>query len=301
MSLLFRESASSVAARILEGSLALHLTENFRHLHGRTAGQSEVRSWERSLPALVNALMDAGLGEVEVLIEYGLPLTSKRADAVLAGVHPTTGEPSYVVVELKQWSAAYPEEDEPLLCRIDAYPQPVLNPVEQVRGYCDYLLSFNGALERMPKALAGVAFLHNATESRIAGLWGIQEDEHGRMYTGEQRGEDDTGQRDRLADPQHVQSAADSGHGRHDHLFDGPGDARKAALAGKADTTADGTGSSPKHFSPSELSWSCPTGERLGCSPASTRRGTVRESTACGSRTEADESGCTPGRITAAL
>ncbi|MER6497965.1 DUF2075 domain-containing protein [Streptomyces sp. NPDC001455] len=188
ISLLFRESAASVAARILEGSLALHLTENFAHLHGRRPAQAEIRSWERSLPALVNALIEAGLDEVEVIIEYSLPLTSKRADAVLAGVHPTTGEPSYVVVELKQWSAAYPVEDEPLLCRIDAYAEPVLNPVEQVRGYCEYLLSFNAALERMPESLAGVAFLHNATESRTAGLRDVKEDLHGLMYTGDQRG-----------------------------------------------------------------------------------------------------------------
>lgn len=186
--LLFRESAASVAARLLEGSLALHLTENFRHQHGRSPAQAEIRSWERSLPALVNALIEAGLDEVEVLVEYSLPLTSKRADAVLAGVHPTTGEPSYVVVELKQWSAAYPEEDEPLLCRIDAYAQPVLNPIEQVRGYCEYLQSFNGALERMPNSLAGVAFLHNATEFQIAGLRTVEENQYGRMYTGEQRG-----------------------------------------------------------------------------------------------------------------
>ncbi|MFG2131558.1 DNA/RNA helicase domain-containing protein [Streptomyces sp. NPDC048751] len=186
--MLFRESAVSVAARILEGSLALHLTENFRHRHGRRPAAAEIRSWERSLPALVNALMEAGLDDVEILVEYSLPLTSKRADAVLAGVHPTTGEPSYVVVELKQWSAAYPEEDEPLLCRIDAYTQPVLNPIEQVRGYCEYLLSFNGALERMPRSLTGVAFLHNATEFGVAGLREVTEDQHGRLYTGEQRG-----------------------------------------------------------------------------------------------------------------
>ena len=186
--MLFRESAASVAARILEGSLALHLIENFGHQHGRRPGASEVRSWERSIPALANALVEAGLGDVEVMLEYSLPLTSKRADAILAGVHPTTGEPSYVVVELKQWSAAYPEEDEPLLCRIDAYTQPVLNPIEQVRGYCEYLLSFNGALERMPKSLAGVAFLHNATEFGVAGLREVTEDQQGRMYTGEQRG-----------------------------------------------------------------------------------------------------------------
>ncbi|WP_370256981.1 DNA/RNA helicase domain-containing protein [Streptomyces sp. V4I8] len=186
--MLFRESAASVAARILDGSLALHLTENFRHQHGRRPALAEIRSWERSLPALVNALIEAELDNVEVLVEYSLPLTSKRADAVLAGVHPTTGEPSYVVVELKQWSTAYPEEDEPLLCRIDSYTEPVLNPIEQVRGYCEYLLSFNGALERMPQSLAGVAFLHNATEFGVAGLRGVEEDQHGRMYTGEQRG-----------------------------------------------------------------------------------------------------------------
>ncbi|WP_345010567.1 DUF2075 domain-containing protein [Streptomyces shaanxiensis] len=186
--MLFRESAASVAARILEGSLALHLTENFRHQHGRRPALAEIRSWERSLPALVNALIEAELDNVEVLVEYSLPLTSKRADAILAGVHPATGEPSYVVVELKQWSTAYPEEDEPLLCRIDSYAEPVLNPIEQVRGYCEYLLSFNGALERMPQSLAGVAFLHNATEFGVAGLRGVEEDQHGRMYTGEQRG-----------------------------------------------------------------------------------------------------------------
>ncbi|MFE4450905.1 DNA/RNA helicase domain-containing protein [Streptomyces sp. NPDC056796] len=187
-SLLFRESAATVAARNLEGTLALHLMENFQHAHGRRPGASEVRSWERSLPALTGALLDAGLDDVEMLIEYSLPLTSKRADVILAGVHPSTGEPSYVVVELKQWSQAYAEEEDPLLCRIDAYPRPVLNPIEQVRGYCSYLLSFNGALEQTPEAVAGVAFLHNATEFGISSLREVPEDLQGRLYTAEQRG-----------------------------------------------------------------------------------------------------------------
>ncbi|MFF3607083.1 DNA/RNA helicase domain-containing protein [Streptomyces sp. NPDC002463] len=186
--MLFRESAASVAARTLEGSLALLLIENFRHKHSHQPGTSEVRSWKRSLPALANALVEAGLGEVEVMVEYGLPLTSKRADAILAGVHPTTGEPSYVVVELKQWSEAYSVEEDPLLCTIDAYTHPVLNPIEQVRGYCEYLLSFNAAVERTPESVAGVAYLHNATETRIASLRTLPETLHGRMYTGDQRG-----------------------------------------------------------------------------------------------------------------
>ncbi|MFF1832998.1 DNA/RNA helicase domain-containing protein [Streptomyces sp. NPDC058231] len=186
--MLFRESAATVAARNLEGMLTLHLMENFQHAHGHRPGASEVRSWERSIPALTGALLDAGLSDVEMLIEYSLPLTSKRADVILAGFHPSTGEPSYVVVELKQWSQAYTEEEDPLLCRIDAYPRPVLHPIEQVRGYCSYLLSFNGALERAPESVAGVAFLHNATEFGISSLREIPEDLQGRMYTAEQRG-----------------------------------------------------------------------------------------------------------------
>ncbi|MGW1116276.1 DNA/RNA helicase domain-containing protein [Streptomyces tanashiensis] len=186
--MLFRESAASVAARTLEGSLALLLVENFRHKHSHRPGSSEVRSWERSLPALANALVEAGLGDVEVMVEYGLPLTSQRADAILAGVHPSTGEPSYVVVELKQWSEAHPEEENPRLCRIDAYAHPVLNPIEQVRGYCEYLLSFNGAVERTPESVAGVAYLHNATEFGVGSLRTVPETLHGRMYTGEERG-----------------------------------------------------------------------------------------------------------------
>ncbi|MCX5611690.1 DUF2075 domain-containing protein [Streptomyces sp. NBC_00047] len=187
--MLFRESAASLADRTrLEGRLAELLTENFLHRHGHRPHASEVRSWERSIPALTNALVEAGLGEVEMLLEYGLPLTSKRADAVLAGVHPASGEPSYVVVELKQWSEAHPEEDDPLRCRVPSYKDPVLNPIEQVRGYCDYLVSFNGALERNPDSVTGVAFLHNATEFGVAGLREVEEDNRGRMFTGDQRG-----------------------------------------------------------------------------------------------------------------
>lgn len=132
--MLFRESAASIAARALDSSLYLHLTEQFVHMHGYRPGAAELRSWERSIPALMAALNDAGLGDVEVMLEYALPLNSKRADAILAGVHPTTGEPSYVVVELKQWSQALPNEDDPTLCHVDAYAHPVLNPIEQVRG-----------------------------------------------------------------------------------------------------------------------------------------------------------------------
>ncbi|ALC19466.1 DNA/RNA helicase domain-containing protein [Streptomyces pristinaespiralis] len=186
--MLFRASATSVAARALDSSLFLHLTERFVHMHGYRPGASEVRSWERSIPVLAATLNDAGLGDVEMMLEYALPLNSKRADVVLAGVHPVTGEPSYVVVELKQWSQALPHEDDPTLCHVDAYAHPVLNPIEQVRRYSEYLVNFNGAVADHGHRVNGVAFLHNATEFGVSGLREIERDGRGLLFTGERRG-----------------------------------------------------------------------------------------------------------------
>ncbi|MFK4071661.1 DNA/RNA helicase domain-containing protein [Streptomyces sp. NPDC029674] len=186
--MLFRASAKTVAAMALDSSLYLHLTEQFTHMHGYRPSPSEARSWERSIPALTAALNDAGLGDVEVLLEYALPMNSKRADAVLAGIHPRTGDPSYVVVELKQWSDVVPDEDDPVLCHVAAYTQPVLNPIEQVRRYCTYLVNFNGAVAGHPERVGGVALLHNATEFDVAALREIESDQWGQLFAGDTRG-----------------------------------------------------------------------------------------------------------------
>ncbi|MBY8341641.1 DUF2075 domain-containing protein [Streptomyces spinosirectus] len=186
--MLFRASAKTIAAMALDSSLYLHLTEQFSHLHGYQPSPSEARSWERSVPTLTAALIDAGLGDVEVMLEYALPMNSKRADAILAGVHPRTGAPSYVVVELKQWSDVVPDEDDPVLCHVVSYAQPVLNPIEQVRRYCEYLVNFNGAVADHPERVAGVAFLHNATEFDVGALREIESDEWGQLFAGDSRG-----------------------------------------------------------------------------------------------------------------
>ncbi|MBL1103300.1 DUF2075 domain-containing protein [Streptomyces sp. 5-8] len=207
--MLFRASAETVAVMALDGSLFLHLTDQFAHMHGYRPGHSEVRSWERSIPVLAAALNDAGLGEVEVMLEYALPLNSKRADVVLAGVHPVTGEPSYVVVELKQWSQVLPDEDDPTLCHVERYGHPVLNPIEQVHRYCDYLVNFNGAVAEHGHRVNGVAFLHNATEFGVAGLREIERDGRGLLFTGQRRGEFLDHLRSRLSDRHPGARAAD--------------------------------------------------------------------------------------------
>ncbi len=57
------------------------------------AGPGERRSWRGSLPVLARDLVEAGLGDVEIIVEHRLPLSSKRVDAIIAGRHPETGQP----------------------------------------------------------------------------------------------------------------------------------------------------------------------------------------------------------------
>lgn len=158
---------------------------------GRRPSPSEIRSWERSLPIVAHDLIQAGLDQVEVLVEMGLPLTSKRMDVVLAGQHPRTRQASYVVIELKQWSRAEPWEGDPQLVTVDGAPGgPRLHPVAQVRGYCDYLIDFTKSLHDADDAAAGVAYLHNVTDERaVRRLYDYPQDDRGRLFTGTRRSE----------------------------------------------------------------------------------------------------------------
>lgn len=170
--------------------LAEAIAEHVRATTGRRPSPSEFKSWQRSLPVLARDLADAGLHRVEMLVEYKLPLTSRRVDVVLAGVHPRTGEDSYVVVELKQWSRAEPSESGEHLVIVEGMPGgETLHPAEQVRRYCEYMCDFLGALNGKPNAVHGAAYLHNAMDLDVDGLSEQVRDERSRMFTKQRRGE----------------------------------------------------------------------------------------------------------------
>lgn len=173
-------------------------------------GESERRSWRNSLPVLADDLREAGLGGVQVLMEHRLPLTSKRADVILAGVHPKTGRHSYVVVELKQWSHAKRWGDsETLLDVAGARYRPVLHPSLQVDGYVDYLRDFVSVLAAAPESITGAAYLHNADERGIEALRGSHVPSSARLFTGQKRGDLHEFLRSRLAPDSGIRAADD--------------------------------------------------------------------------------------------
>jgi hypothetical protein len=187
---LLRQSASGLRSMLESPSAVEQMTARLLATTGRRPAAGELRAWKASLPVLANDLVSEGLGGVEVLVEQQLPLTSRRIDAVLVGVHPRTGAPSYVLVELKQWSAARAFSGDSELVRIDAYGErPVLHPLVQVAGYRDYLLDFLPGLEGDGERVAAVAYLHNATDHGVADLRSGSPEPLVRMFTGQRKGD----------------------------------------------------------------------------------------------------------------
>ena len=186
---LIRTTADRVREMVPE-SLVEQLLEQMLYRTGRRAAPAEQTSWRRSLPLFAADLADAGLGDVEMLVEYHLPLTSERADVVLAGTHPQTGQASYVVVELKQWSAAYAFEGAPEILEVPGVPGgPRLHPVIQVRRYCEYLLGFARVLAERPDSVAGMAYLHNASDpALVKDLLAVPVSTTGRLFTAADKG-----------------------------------------------------------------------------------------------------------------
>lgn len=150
-------------------------------------GMSELVSWQHSLLQFLKDLVDGGLGVVEVLLEHQLPNSPKRMDAVLCGVHPETGAPSYVVVELKQWSRV--ENATEKLVQISGYSDAILHPVEQVRWYCQYLVDMTPELAELPGAVHGIAYLHNARSADVQELNKFNPTDFGRLFTKDSRSE----------------------------------------------------------------------------------------------------------------
>lgn len=143
--------------------IAEKLRSGFQTSFGSNASKSEVQSWRNSLRALALVLSRAKLTELGVLLEYKLPLTSKRVDCILCG-YDKSGEPSVVIIELKQWeeckAAEGPNE---VISFVNGGDRERLHPSEQARRYKQSLEDSHEAFYKdIPVIKAhACAFLHN--------------------------------------------------------------------------------------------------------------------------------------------
>lgn len=123
---------------------------------------SEVRSWRESLRALSQVFNEANLDDHGVILEYQLPLTSKRLDCLITG-HDDDRRHKAVIVELKQWEASELTEGEDLVRTfVGGAQRDVLHPCAQANQYRRYLADGHEAFHGDdPIGLSACAYLHN--------------------------------------------------------------------------------------------------------------------------------------------
>lgn len=143
----------------------------FRQYYGHDPSISESNSWRSSLMMLSSVGQLASLDDHGILIEYQLPLASKRLDALITG-HSCDSRQQALVIELKQWEACkHADGANQVVTFIGGREREVNHPSAQVKGYVDYVRDVHSAFQGDDAvSLAGCAFLHNYDLQRDAVL-----------------------------------------------------------------------------------------------------------------------------------
>lgn len=154
---------SAIASRLADAFLA-----HFR----RKASDAEYHSWQNSLRALSGVIEIGGLYDNGILLEYQLPLSSLRLDAMLTG--RDAAREQAVIVELKQWNrCAAGSTGELLQTWVGGGQREVLHPSVQVNQYRRYLADGHEAFHGdMRVSLEACAYLHNYLPEEADPLFG---------------------------------------------------------------------------------------------------------------------------------
>ncbi len=134
----------------------------FRHYRYEPP-QSEVRSWQNSLKAMSLVFTSCGFDDQGVMLEYRLPLSSKRLDCVVCA-EDGARRPNAVIVELKQWETCGESSGDNLVTTwIGGRERDTLHPSAQVGQYKRFLESTSTVFYEgdPPVGLAACAYLHN--------------------------------------------------------------------------------------------------------------------------------------------
>lgn len=134
---LYEDTVYEFKRDVQANKLADKLATNFKTYYNREAGVREYRSWQQSLNFLKNSLEMADLVDNQIIIEYELPYSSCRIDAILFG-KGNNGKDNVIVIELKQWSSenVYDCETEGnIIVNYGTFTKEQAHPSIQVQGY----------------------------------------------------------------------------------------------------------------------------------------------------------------------
>ena len=143
--------------------IAERLREAFFAYYRYNPSPAEVNSWRNSLRAMTDVLDIASLHDHGILLEYQLPLSSKRIDCMVCGRDNTDADQA-VIVELKQWERCEAAEPDKLVRSwVGGRQREILHPSVQAGQYRQYLEDTHTAFYEGPTPiqLSACSYLHN--------------------------------------------------------------------------------------------------------------------------------------------
>jgi len=150
---------------IMNGVIASKLDILFQEYGVHRESRAEFNSWASSLPRIGLIVGNSGISDdVQVALEYQIPLTSKRVDFMIAGNDGTRD--NVVIVELKQWEDCQATSRENVVIAFTGGAnREVAHPSQQAYSYAKLIENFNESIRENNIGLVPCAYLHNYREA----------------------------------------------------------------------------------------------------------------------------------------
>ena len=149
----------------VRNQIADKLTDAFFKVYGFRPSFSEIASWRNSLRTMASVLDRGHMDDYGVILEYQLPLTSRRLDFLICGLDKQK-KANAVIVELKQWEKCDSSDvDRCVSTWLGGRHRELLHPSEQAAHYRRYLEDGHTSFYEggAPIGLRSCAYLHNYT------------------------------------------------------------------------------------------------------------------------------------------
>lgn len=163
--ILYKDTAASFRNHVDDNKIVDVLRESFRNKLGIDPSR-EVSSWSNSLRAMESVVRRSGISDdCGVLIEYKIPLTSRRIDFVVSG-ESERRDRNFVIIELKQWETASDTEKDGIVETIlGGGMVETTHPSYQAQSYRVLIEEYNENVAVKNIRLHSCAYLHNYGEN----------------------------------------------------------------------------------------------------------------------------------------
>jgi DUF2075 family protein/DNA replication protein DnaC len=165
MVLFFYDRVSNLA-RMSSDELVEKMLDKFHSFEDNEIefNDNEVLSWKNSLPILIKLINQAGLTDLDLIMEYETPLNS-RIDALLVGYNKATSRPTAMIIELKQWQSINTEFTESntfvKLDNVEEESSIRSHPIAQTHTYRSHLKCNHSNLGDNQVDILEIQYLHN--------------------------------------------------------------------------------------------------------------------------------------------